>query len=105
MIAPEEYDGCDCYGGHEEIGAAIISCCDATPVLQAVEGVFDLMSLFINGLVELDRCFAAGDGRDAGRDVHRLESAAPFVAVIPLVGDQRLGLRQGRIDDLGPDMV
>ena len=105
MIAPEEYDGSDCDGGHEEVGAPVVSCCDAAPVLKPVEGVFDFVALFVESLIECDGSLPARNGRDAGRDFHCLEGVAPLVAVISFVCDQGLGFGQGRIDDLRADMI
>ena len=60
MIDPED-DGCgyaDC--GHEGVGAAIIACVDAAPVLEFAEHVLDLMALTIEHFVMRDMDFAIG---------------------------------------------
>ena len=44
---PPDDDGSDGDCGHEDVGAAVIAGCDAPPILEPPEHVFDLMALFV----------------------------------------------------------
>ena len=52
--------------GQEDVGAAVVAGGDAAPVFEAGEGVFDLMSLFVEGFIIGKGPFAPSRGRDAG---------------------------------------
>lgn len=47
MIEPEDDGGGDTDGGHEGVGATVVSGVDAPPVLELAEHVFDLVALTI----------------------------------------------------------
>ena len=84
-----EGDGCgDADGGHEGVGASIIAGCDAPPVLKLGEQVLDFVSLAVEGLVVVERGFAAPGWRNTWRYASGSERIAEPVAVIASVGDQ-----------------
>ena len=58
MRQPED-DGCgDADGGHERVGASVVTCMDAAPVLEFAEHVLDLVTLAVEGGVVRNRDFA-----------------------------------------------
>ena len=93
MIEPEDDGGGDADGGHEGVGAAVVTGGDASPVLEAGKQVLDLLALavevFVVGVLNL----AVGCRRDAWGDAAHFKSLAEPVAIVALVSQQfpRLG--------------
>ena len=50
------------------MGMAVIAQCHSPPVLDFSEGVFDFMSLFVEGFVVRTLGFAVSTGWDTGHD-------------------------------------
>ena len=78
------------------MGAAVVACVDAPPVLEAAEPVLDAMALPVEDGVVRDRHLARAGGRDAGCDAALGERGAEAVAVVAAVTEQFAGRRQDR---------
>lgn len=106
-MQPPDEDGGDGYCGHEDVGAAVIVCCDAPPIFELAEHVLDLMALFVFGFAIGGRKVPAFAGWNANRHSLGFKGGAILIGIIALVGDhRRLGAaRQGRIENLRTDMV
>jgi len=76
------------------MGAAVVSCSDASPVFEPAEHALDTVALLVEFSVVGDRRFAVRSARDAGLDLEIGQGFAKPVAVIALVGDQDAGVRQ-----------
>ena len=76
------------------MSASIVSSVDAAPVLDAAEHVFDFVALPVKQLVIIVLDFAVFERRDTGDDIAIDERRAKAVAVITLVADQHLDLRE-----------
>ena len=76
------------------MGASVVTCGDAAPVLKAAEHVLDAVALSIKHLVVGKRDLAAFGGGDARRDAASRQIGAEAVAVVSTVGDQVLRRRQ-----------
>ncbi len=60
MIEPED-DGCgDADGGHEGVGASVVTGVDAAPVLEFTEHVFDPVALAIECAIVRDLHLSIG---------------------------------------------
>lgn len=80
------------------MGASVVACCDAPPVLEPGEHVLDFVALLIRGFAIGCRQPAFGPRWDAGGDTTLGKSLTKGITVIPLVGNERLGVRQYGID-------
>jgi hypothetical protein len=76
--------------------AAVIACCDAPPVLEFSEHVFDFMALFVERFIVFDLDFAVRFRRDAGRNTLFHERGPEPVGIIPAIRQQGFCLRQNR---------
>ena len=85
--------------------ASVVSCCDASAVLEPFEHALDEVSLFVEFCVVGERYLAVGSAGDAGGDFAGGEGVADPVAVVALVGDQGLGIRQAGQENLGAAIV
>ena len=81
------------------MGASVVACCDASPVLELGEEVLDLVPLAIECLVVGKGFLPALRGRDARLDAPIGKSLAEPCAVIAPVGDQASGRWQGIEDE------
>ncbi len=77
------------------MGASVVACCDASPVLELCEQVLDLVSLSVDGLVVFEWHFAAAARRDARLDAPCFRFLSEPGAAIAAIGDQMGGRRQG----------
>jgi hypothetical protein len=68
------------------MGPAVVWGCDASPVLQADEGVLDAMALTMQGLVVFDHGLASLVRRDFGSDGAGGQRCAETVTAVALVG-------------------
>jgi hypothetical protein len=87
------------------VGAAVISGGDAAPVLEPAEHALDQIALLVDLGIVYDRHLAVLASGNAGRDVQTGQSLAEPVAVVTLVGDQDLGVRQRLQDGSGAAIV
>ena len=55
MIDPEDGSCGDAEGGHEGVGASVVSSVDAPPVLEPAEHILDLVALTVEGAVVRDQ--------------------------------------------------
>lgn len=76
------------------MGTSIVAGCDATPVLDPAEHVFDAMSLLVEDIVIGRGFFAVFARRNAGRNPLFFQSIAEPVGVIAAIGQQFLGAWQ-----------
>ena len=86
------------------MGASIVAGVDAPPVLDAPEGVLDLVALSIERLVVVDLDRSVGSGRDAGRDAACDQRSAEPVGVIAPVAQQGFGFGKS-VDHQGRALV
>jgi hypothetical protein len=77
------------------VSAAVVACCDAPPVFEFGEHIFDLVALFIEDGVIGNEKFPVLFGRDAGSDALGLERRPEPVGSIAPVGQQCFGGQQG----------
>ena len=77
------------------MGIAVVSGCDATPVLQAAEGVLDAIALAIQGLVVFDHGLAVLARRDAGGDAPGGQRCTETVTAVAPIGQQFASKLQG----------
>lgn len=87
------------------MGAAVGAGGDSAPVLEAAEHARDEVAALIEVFVVINGLYPVGSAWDAGLDVEIAQGFAEPVAVIPLVGDQDIGLRQGREDGCAAAIV
>jgi hypothetical protein len=76
------------------MGAAVIACGDASPVLELGEHVLDLVALAVERFVIFQRLLAVFGGRDTGDGATLCQAIAEPVAVVAAISDQRAGLWQ-----------
>ena len=76
------------------MGAAVIACGDASPVLELGEHVLDLVALAVERFVIFQRLLAVFGMRDTGDGATLFQAVAEPVAVVAAIGDQRGGLWQ-----------
>ncbi|TCN19780.1 hypothetical protein EV184_1299 [Sinorhizobium americanum] len=74
------------------MGASVVSGCDASPVFDPAEHVFDPVALFVESGVVFDGLPAISFGRDAREN--SLFSIAKPVGIIAAIGQELFGLRQ-----------
>ena len=74
--------------------AAVISGGDPAPVLDPAKDIFDLVALSVEVLVVVILDLPVLSRRDARRDAAFGQSSAEPVAVIALIREQFLGLRE-----------
>ena len=67
--------------------ASVITCFDASPVLELCKEVFQPVPGFVSGLAVIDCFFTVFLRRDAQRDLLFSEQIADFVAVISTITD------------------
>ena len=77
------------------MSTSVVAHCDAPPVLELGEQVFDFVARSIDRLVIGERRLSAFRWRNAGFGPAFCQRRAKPVAVIAAVGDQGFGLRQG----------
>ena len=87
------------------MGATIIAGCDAPPVLEPSERVFDFMTVFVERLVIGVLDFAVLFRRDAGLDLFLDQGFAKPIAVIAAIACQRFSFWQRREHDPCPFMI
>ena len=85
--------------------ATIISHGNAPPILEAAEQALNEIATFVKLGVVNDGLFAAAATGNTGRDVALAERSAPSVAVIALVGNQDLGLRERGKHHINPPII
>ena len=85
---PEDDGSCDADGRKTGVGIAVVSGCDATPVLQAAEDVLDALALAIQGLVAFDHGLAVLTRRDAGGSAPGGLRCTETVTVLAPIGQQ-----------------
>ena len=73
----------------EDVCAAVVMCCNASPVLQSRKQVLDLMLHSVEPLAVWHGLVAVASGWDSGSNVLICQKIANFVAVIAFVADQR----------------
>ena len=76
-------------------GQAVVSCCKASPVLEATEEALDKVSTPIDGTIERVRYCSRCGGWNNGLDATDFEPIAQAVCVISLVRDQAVGQCDG----------
>ena len=86
------------------MGASVVSCVDAPPVLKSSEHVFDLVSLTIERAIVRVLNFAGSMGRNAGSDAALGERFSEPARIIAPVAEHGFGRRQG-IDQHGRALV
>jgi hypothetical protein len=64
-------------------------------VLESAERALDAIPLFVRLLIVFDRFISAGPAGNAGFDAETCQSFTEPIAVIALVGDEHVGVRQG----------
>ena len=77
------------------MGAAVIPCMDASPVLEFSEHVLNLVALTIEPCIMRDGYLAVDFRGNAGSDAALSQSGSKPVSVVAPVRQQRLGLRKG----------
>ena len=77
------------------MGASIVSCCDASPVLEPGEQVLDLVALAVENRIIGVWDFAASARRDAGLDASCFQFLPEPGAVVSAIGDEMRYLGQG----------
>lgn len=94
LIDPEDECGGESDSGQEGVSAAVVSGMDSSPVLEAGEGVLDLVALAVENriVVMLDAVFCMG--RNARSDAALDEGIAEADRAIGTVGEQVAGWRQ-----------
>lgn len=70
------------------MGASVVACYDAPPVLELGEHVLDFVALLVEALVIIAGLFSVLPAWDAGRDVPGCQLIAEPVAVIAPVADE-----------------
>ena len=101
-----EDDGCcDCDGAHEGVGATVVSGRDPSPVLEPAEHALDAIALFVSLLIVFDWFISAGPAGNAGFDAETCQGFTEPIAVIALVGDEHVGVRQARQHGRGTAIV
>ena len=76
------------------MSTSVVSCRDASPILDAGEEIFDLVTLAVELLVVDVLDLAVTQGRDAGLCTAFGKSSAESIAVIALVAQQHPGAWQ-----------
>lgn len=76
------------------MGAPIISCGDAPPILDPAEHVLNAVSLLVECLVVVCRMLSLFARRDAGRNTLVFQSIAEPVCIVTAIGKQFTGLGQ-----------
>ena len=71
------------------MGASVVACCDAPPVLELAKHVLNFVPGFVERLVVFVLDFPVPPWRNAGLDVFGFQRRAELIAVITSVGDQR----------------
>ena len=87
------------------MGASVVSCSDASPVLELGEEVLDLVALAIEYLVVGIRNFPASARRNAGFDALGYERLPESGAVVAAIGDKDVGWREGVQHETGAFVV
>ena len=88
------------------MGAAVVSCCDPSPVLEPAKHVFNLMPLFIQGFGVSGRKIAPLSRWDTGGYSPGFKRGSEFITVIALVANQARGtFGQGWINQFCPNMI
>lgn len=77
------------------MGASVVACCDAVPVLKAAESVLRAMALPVECLVVRHGESSASGQWDAGLDAELKEIGAEAGAVVATVAQQLARLRHG----------
>ena len=77
------------------MGASVITCSDAPPILEPCEHIFDFVALLIEGFIVGQRNSPAFGGGNAGLAALFGKSLPEPIAVIATVGEKRFGGRQG----------
>ena len=78
--------------------ATVILCCDAAPVFEFTEHVFDLVALFVESLVVFDLYLSVLLGRNTGLDAFVFQSFPEPIGIVAAIRQKMLGKRQ-IIDD------
>ena len=100
------YNYCsDCYCCKEDVCASVIPSCNSAPIFDPVECIFDLITLFIQGLAIFGRVVASFAWWNAGLDTPGFQRSAIFITIIAFVTDHNAGLGQARVHDLCPNMI
>lgn len=84
----------------ERLGELIVSRRDGAIDLEMSEDALDAVALPVEALVVSDRDFTVGFGRDDGPDAAALQIGPDGIGIIGFVGEQRLGLVFGKIDQI-----
>ena len=87
------------------MSASVVSCVDASPVLEAGEHVLDLVALAVEDGIVAGLDAVAGIGRDAGGDAALDQSLAEGGGGIGTVGQQEVGGWQLLEDSSGGPVV
>lgn len=87
MIVPEDYCSSDFNGGHKDLRAAIVSGCNAPPVLEFCKHVFDFMTDAVLGFVEVYRFDPVALWWDAGFYPGGVKGCSEPVGVVAPVRD------------------
>ncbi len=101
---------CDDDGGESEAGEivsseAVVSGCDASPILELAEQAFDDVSALIGGAIERVWHAPRGGGGNGRSDLPMLEPSAQTVGVVGLVRKHALWLSDGAEKRNGHDDV
>jgi len=105
LIDPEEEDASEGDGGEEGVGASVVSCVDASPVLEASEEVLDFVSLPIERRVVSMLDFVQRMRGDAGGYAACRESLSEPERAIGAVGEHGFGVRQGVDERFGAFVI
>lgn len=95
MRQPEDDGCCDADGGHEGVGASVVACVDAAPIVEFAEHVLDLVTLAVEHGVVRDGHLSVGLRWDAEGDATLVQRGAELVGIVAPVGQQRLGAGEG----------
>lgn len=76
------------------MGASIVSCCDASPVLDPAEHVFDAVSLLVERFVVFGGMLALFARRDSRGNAFIFQTVAEPVGIVAATGQQLPGFWQ-----------
>jgi hypothetical protein len=106
QLGPGDDDRGESEAGEIVSREAVVSSCDASPILQLAEQAFDDVSSLIGGAIEGVWGAPRGGGGNGGSDLSLLEPSAQTVGVVGLVRQQALwfcdgGEKRNGHDDVG----
>ena len=85
---PESQGSDEAESGKEVLSELVVSCCDATPVLEPAETAFDDIAVLVGMLVVANLLFAVGFAGNDGLDAALFEEGSDRIGVIAFVGKE-----------------